>query len=167
MESIKVWRLLTRLGAPEFGLITQAVLAISFKSLGASIEYVRQTDHPDIELDFNNRHYRIEVEFSHPGKSSFLVKDEDFQATKPLSQVDEGYIGVFDCNYPVHWILVKTGTLRAEGLGSHSLSSLDSICDGDISKLCTQETVKFLVDHSDEIEQKRFPGICREYLYND
>lgn len=163
--SFAVWNLLARLGAPEFGLISQAVLAAGFKSFGATMESMKQTGHPDMEFDYRNKHWRLEVEFVSPNRADFEVKDEDIEATKPVSELDIGYFAILDCNYPVNWKMVDTKKLMLEGLGFHSLRKLESLCDNELSATCTNWSAKFFIEHELEIVAKRFPGICREYVF--
>ena len=153
-----------KLGAPEFGLISQVLLAICFKSLGARIEALKQTGHPDIELNYRDRHWRVEVEFAHPNKLDFEVKKEDIDSTIPLSQLDFGYFGILDCNYPLNWKLIDTNTVRVEGVGFHSLSKLESLMDRSLSEQCTRWTEGFLPSHESEISAKRYPGMRDTYL---
>lgn len=167
LGSFAAWELLKTLGAPEFGLIAQAVLAAFFKSLGAKVESVKQQNHPDIELEYKNLYWRIEVEFVSAHKSSFEVKKEDVEATKPYSDSDIGYVGFLDCNFPVHWVLISTKSLIQEGLGVYKLSKLLSISDKEISRKSTDWSLKFFVDHKGEIISKRFPGICSDYVFVD
>lgn len=165
-DSFVVWNLLERLGAPEFGLISQAVIAACFKFFGATIESMKQTGHPDMEFDYKNKHWRLEVEFVSPDKADFEVKNEDIEATKPISELDVGYFAILDCNYPVNWKLIDTGRLMLEGLGFHSLNKLGSLCDSKLSAMCTDWSAKFFTEHESEIVAKRFPGICKEYVFS-
>lgn len=164
-QSFRVWNLYEKLGAPEFGLICQATLTICFKSFGADIESLKQTGHPDIEFGFNDKHWRVEVEFVSPQKDTFEVKDEDIQATRPLSELDVGYFAIFDCNYPVSWKLIDVSKIMLIGKGFHPLNKLDSLSNVDLSALCTAWTSKFLEEHESEIVCKRFPGICKDYIF--
>jgi hypothetical protein len=156
--------LLQELGSPEFGLIAQAMLAICFKTFGARVESVNQLGHPDLELDYENRHWRIEVEFAGPHSTSFEVKSEDFESTNPLVPIDTGYLAVLNCNYPVHWTLIETQKLQVEGLGFHKLRKLDSIANSSLSSKCTDLTLKFMHDHRSEIVVARYPGIVEKYV---
>ena len=167
LNSFAVWNLLERLGAPEFGLISQAVIAACFKSFGATIESMKQTGHPDMEFDFANKHWRLEVEFVSPSKFDFEVKNEDIEATKPTSELDVGYFGILDCNYPVNWKLIDTRKLMLEGLGFHSLNKLGSLCDVELSTACTNWSARFFIEHESEIAAKRFPGMCKEYVFSE
>ena|SRR2546426_2534326 len=164
-SSFAVWDLLEKLGSPEFGLITQAVLAACFRSLGASMEEMKQAGHPDMEFDFQNRHWRVEVEFAHPSKGDYEVKEEDVQATRPLSEIDVGYLAILDCSYPVNWRLIDTRKMLLEGLGVYSLSKLRSLSEVELSKTCTEWSIKFFAEHEEEIVVKRYPGICEQYVF--
>jgi hypothetical protein len=128
---------------------------------------VNQLGHPDIEFDYQNKHWRIEVEFAHPEKQAFEIKKEDVEATRPLSDLDAGYLAIFDCNYPVHWILVDTRNVVFEGLGFHPLGKLDSIGDRSLSSACTEWSARFLIENRSKIISKRYPGLVSEYLFPD
>jgi len=167
LNSFAIWNLLERLGAPEFGLISQAVIAACFKSLGATIESMKQTGHPDMEFDYKNKHWRLEVEFVPPSRVDFEVKDEDIEATKPMSEWDVGYFAILDCNYPVNWKLIDTKKLILEGLGFHGLNKLGSLCDSELSAKCTNWSAKFFTEHESEIVAKRYPGICKDYVLSE
>jgi len=165
LYSFKVWELYEKLGPSEFGLICQATLAICFKSFGAEIEALKQTGHPDIEFGFRDKHWRVEVEFVSPQKDMFEIKDDDIKAIKPLSELDRGYFAIFDCNYPVNWKLLDFARIMFVGKGVFSLSKLDSLSDSDLSAMCTDWTAKFFAEHESEIVSKRFPGICKDYIF--
>ena len=145
-QSFKVWDLLKTLGPSEFGLISQALLAICFKSAGATIVSLKQTGHPDIEMEYEDKYWRLEVGLTfRPDKSYFEVKNEDLESTKPLTQLDIGYFGVLDCNYPVGWKLIDMSKLLVEGKGNYSMNKLSSICNSSLSTLCTGWTAKSLL----------------------
>lgn len=166
LDTFTVWDLIEKLGAPEFGLISQAILAACFKSLGAANISANQTGHPDIEFDYQSKHWRVEAEFAHKNKFDFEIKYEDIEATKPLSIIDTGSLAILDCNYPVNWILIDTKKLLLEGLGFHSMNKLKALSNVELSKLCTKWSITFFAEHQEEIISKRYPGICRDYIFS-
>ena len=95
-------------------------------------------------MEYEDKYWRLEVGLTfHPDKSYFEVKNEDLESTKPLTQLDIGYFGVLDCNYPVGWKLIDMSKLLVEGKGNYSMNKLSSICNSSLSTLCTGWTAKF------------------------
>lgn len=162
-----IWRLLNERGPPEFGLIAQVLLAITFKGLGAAITSLKQTGHPDIEFFYQDKNWKAETEFVAPSRDTYDIKQEDLEATRSGASVNTGIISILDCNYPVKWIIVNSQILCIEGIRRISLLRLRSICEKELSKSCTDWIDRFVQDNKDSIFAMKYTSLRDHFLLGE
>lgn len=151
----------------EFGFIAQALLAMIFFRLGANIERIKSSGHPDIILYYNLKKWKIEVEVIGTSRNNHTIKKDDLEAVKPISENWVGYLAFLDMHPPQKWYLIDIMKLlnnigmfkKEEKARSYRLIELRINSEKDLNEACTAELFKITSQYKEDILRKKYSGL--------
>jgi hypothetical protein len=151
-----------KVSAPELGYRVQALLAETLTRLGATIDAIARTGHPDVTARMGGRLLRVQVKVTR--LRAFTLETEDFEGIRPRSPEDEGYLALLDLGPPVTWTCIRYARARVLVGRTVPLAMLKSMDDAQFSSQCTAASAELLVLYGGSIESFTFSLLRRRAL---
>jgi hypothetical protein len=146
----------------ELGYRVQALFAETLARMGAVINAIARSGHPDVMAQIAGRVLRIQVKSTR--SSHFGLDIEDLEGIRPRSAEEEGYLAVLDLAPPMTWTCVRY--LHARGLVGRTvpLAMIKSMADASFSSQCTDCCVQLLIENRASIEAFTFSLLRKRAL---
>ena len=146
----------------ELGYRAQAILAETLARMGAIIDDVARTGHPDVTVRIRGRLLRLQVKATRA--HSFTLAAEDLAGIRPRFPQEEGYLAVLDLAPPLAWSCINYARLGMLVGRTIPLAMLKSMQDAPFSSECTDNCLQLLIEHRDSVEAFTFSLLRKRAL---
>ncbi len=146
----------------ELGYRAQALFAETLARMGATIDAVARSGHPDVTAQIRDRLLRVQVKATR--HYSFSLAAEDLEGIRPRFPTEDGYLAVLDLAPPLTWTCIPYARVRALVGRPVPLAMLKSMEDASFSLQCTDRCVQLLIEHRASVEAFTFSLLRKRAL---
>lgn len=140
----------------EFGRTTQALLHLTLLMLKAKVLKDQWTGHPDLEVDFKNKIWRIEAAYVSVEKDYYDVEQEDLDAIAPRNANEKGFIALLDLHFIPSWLMIDFAQLHD---GSYHIIQLKALRDKEMSQKINQVFQKAIEEYGSSAKGGSYDGV--------
>ena len=150
------------ISASELGYRAQALFAETLARLGAIVDDVARTGHPDVTARLLDATLRIQVKAT--SQSTFAIAAADLEGIRPRSTGEQGYLAILDLGAPVRWSLIEYARARVLLDQVVPLAMIKVMSNRSFSQECTRAFVDMVLENEASIAAFTFALVRKRTL---